>query len=100
MKIRIALAAAVLALLTGCGTTLTHGYVVDKQYTEAYQWMELMCFAYDSNGVCTTQLPVWHHEPASWELCVERDAVQDWWSVSQETYDHIQVGDYVERSKL
>lgn len=99
MKIRTILAAGLLALLAGCGASLTSGYVVDKRYNEASQWLEMKCVAYDDTGQCKTRMPVWHDVPESWEICVEQNNEQDWWDVDQATFNQTNIGDWVERSE-
>lgn len=98
MKLRAAVAAIVLVLLTAC-TSLTSGHVVDKQFTPAYDWMDMQCFSYDSKGMCTMRMPVWHHVPDVWELRIEKDDKYDWWSVDEATFNRTNIGDWVERKE-
>jgi len=98
MKARMkALAAVALLLLAGC-SSLTSGYVIGKQHTDAYDWMDMQCFSYNDKGMCTMRVPIWHHVPESWEICVKLDDTQDWWSVDEPTFHRTKVGDWVERN--
>lgn len=97
-KLCAATAAMVLMLLTAC-TSLTSGYVVDKQFTPAYDWMDLQCFSYDSKGMCTVRMPVQHHVPESWDLRIQNEDKYDWWSVDEATFNRTNIGDWVWREE-
>ena len=104
MKKRILMAlvlVAALLILSACSPPLTEGVCIDKKHTEAYttRWMQIIRIGH-------TSIPIWHttHHPATWKLQVagvnaDGKEVVEWWSVSQEVYSTIDIGDTVMRGK-
>lgn len=107
----LALAAAGLAVLTaaGCGTPITSGTIIGRDYEPAYTSIYLqpnyteICTPSASGGsTCTSELagftpiPIYH--PESWELLIRPDHADGgkrkpgWVDTDAYGYDHAQIG--------
>lgn len=51
-------------LLLGCGKPLDSGVVVGHEYDDedTYSYQTNNCVSYDSNGMCSISVPIWHTE--------------------------------------
>ncbi|MDX3109691.1 hypothetical protein [Nonomuraea angiospora] len=67
MRALAILAVPVALALTACAGP-DAGTVVSKRYEPAYDWTELTCASYRSNGTCALQVPNTRHEPERWVL--------------------------------
>lgn len=86
----------VMLLLAGCGG-ITSGVVVAKQYTApySYTYYEMQCFAYDTTGGCTVNMPMpmTEDEPECYELDLRNQDKTGSVCVDQATYNKINIGD-------
>jgi len=91
---RIAITIMVLVMLivlTGC-TSVNNGIVVEKSFTAAHR-----TYAPIIIGKAPHIIPRWHSHPDSWRILVENDAHREWWDVTEEFYNSVDIGDYVDR---
>lgn len=86
--------------LTGCADPPVDGVVAHKQHSDAYDYVTMVCGAYDSKTfACTVWIPISNHMPASWQLCVQgvdkngKDA-EGCIEVAQQTYDRYSEGSH------
>ena len=82
---RIAITIMVLAILfalTGC-TSVDNGTVVDKAFIVSRRVY----------GSLIMRIP------DSWRILVENDEHREWWDVTEEYYNSVDIGDYVDRKK-
>ena len=49
------------------------------------------------SGTRIQVIPRWVRHEASWEILVETDKGRDWWYVSEDYFNSVNVGDYVDR---
>lgn len=92
--------AAALFVISGCGSPLTAGKIIDKRHEPAYynDYTTLMCAGYNSKGVCIAWIPINHHDyvPDKWVLVlqdtVDGEIKQDDIEISQDRYEKCSVG--------
>ncbi|HEY6074340.1 MAG TPA: hypothetical protein VIV15_13365, partial [Anaerolineales bacterium] len=96
---RTLIAGTALALTLVACSAPDHGTVVEKKYHESYNWMQMVCAAYGQNGICTVYVPVEHHVPERWELCLRDGDDEGCREVDQVTYHKYNVGDYYDPDK-
>ena len=93
-KTAVALLMIILALtLIGC-TDLNSGTVTEKKYQpeeDIYSPIPMY------TGKTLIIMPRWIHRPARYILYIENGEEHSVWYVSQETYDSVEIGDYIER---
>lgn len=93
---RIAITIIVLVILfalTGC-TSVNNGVVVEKAFTAAHRtYAPIMMHV----GKMTQIIPHWHSHPDSWRILVENNDHREWWDVTEEFYNSVDIGDYVDR---
>jgi hypothetical protein len=97
---RLGVIAALCLALAGCGWE-GRGVIMEKTHTGSYTWSQMICSAYNGQGVCTVWVPMIHTEPESWGYQV-MDNGGDKHSVTVEKadWDKARVGDdYDNRSK-
>lgn len=83
-----------LFLTAGCQKSIDHGIVKEKQYSPSHKVYQPMIM---NAGKKTRIIPRWITKSDSWKILVENDDGSDWWIVSEEYYNTVEVGDYVER---
>lgn len=81
-----------LLLLTGCEDPPETGIITEKTHRGAYTSVQQVCAAYGNNGICTVYVPVIHHVPESWGLCLRNRDKVGCREVPRETWDRYQVG--------
>lgn len=67
-----AVAVSLLLTLAACGWSGT-GTVVGKTKTDAYTYISFICSAYNSQGMCTVQVPITNYVPDYYYLQVNSD---------------------------
>lgn len=92
-KIVAVIIVVALLLLTGC-QRVDSGTVINKSYSPAHKTYQPMVMVMNKH---MTVIPRWINHAASWSILVENDDVRDWWSVSKEYYESVEVGDHVSR---
>lgn len=74
MKIfkKLALLVTILSafMLTACASGPIVGTVYEKVHEEAYSYTTNICSAYNDQGICTVNIPVWNEVPERWVLRV------------------------------
>ena len=93
---RIAITTIVLVMLfalTGC-TSVDNGIVVEKAFTAAHRTYAPMIMHI---GRTTQIIPHWRSHPDSWSILVENDDHREWWDVTEDFYNSVDIGDYVDR---
>jgi len=91
----------VLALsLSACGSKVYEGQVINKQNTPASSYVTMQCASYNSQGVCTVNMPITHHIPEKWSIEImgtntdgEKDTTV--YRISRDLYEQIDYGDQV-----
>lgn len=87
----------ILLLLTACSEPLYSGIVTDKVHSPAHSILQMMTIKVGS----TTQIyPRWIHYPDTWYIWVQNGKDRDSWTVSEEYYDSVEVGDYIKSEQL
>ncbi len=84
--------------LAACGAP-KQGTVHDKRYSEGYYSTYFMCASYNTDGICTVNIPQQQWNPPSWALDIYNGDDHGWRSVTEGTYNSVQVGDYVNLEK-
>lgn len=59
-------------VLTGCGWQGT-GVVTEKTFSPAYDYMSFICGSYNTQGICTVQVPITNHVPESYGYKIRED---------------------------
>lgn len=97
MKTRVVLVIVMVALLLtailGCSSAITAGTVTEKTHHASYTWVQMVCAGYNSQGVCTTQVPIMHAEPDRYTLSLAEAEKTGWVNVSEQEYATYEVGD-------
>lgn len=88
-----------LAVLTSCAQ-LTSGTCIDKKYVGAYTTTSIRLIPAGKVLIPVSQV---NHYPEAWEILVEgfndkNELVQEWWTVDQESWETISIGDQVENA--
>lgn len=73
---------AILFMLTGC-TSIDNGTVVDKAFIATHRIYGSMIMRISD----------------SWRILVENNEHKEWWDVTEEYYNSVNIGDYVDRKK-
>lgn len=84
---------AMLACLVGC-SSVDYGIVKEKSFVPAHRTYQPMIIV---SGARTQVIPCWVSHEASWQILVENDKGNDWWYVSEDYFNSINIGDYVNR---
>jgi hypothetical protein len=90
-----AILAALPLSLAACDPPVTHGTVVEHDYTPAHTEIQPQCFAYDpKSGMCTSQVFLPQDYAAIWQFEL-RDSKghTGWVDVDQKTYNSIKDGE-------
>lgn len=89
----IVLLLAMLACLVGC-SSVDYGMVKEKSFIPAHRIYQPIIMI---SGMRTQVIPRWIRHEASWEILVENDKGRNWWYVSEDYFNSVNVGDYVDR---
>lgn len=80
-------------LLSAC-KSINYGTVIKKEYTSARSIYQPMIMHVNKT---TRIIPRWMHQSERWKILVENQEGQEWWSVTEDYYNKVQTGDYVDR---
>jgi len=98
VKVRLVLVlvmlGCLLTILLGCGSAISEGTVTDKTHRPSYIWIQNVCAGYNSQGVCTTQVPIVHTEPDRYTLSLQEGEDTGWVYVTEGEFDTYVVGDH------
>ena len=83
-------------LLTACKSSVDYGTVTDKQYTPARQVYSPLIMTVNKQ---TRIIPRYIHHPQTWYIYVQNDNGGEWWNVTEDYYNSVEVGDFVDRSE-
>ena len=83
---------SMLVFLTGC-KSIDYGTVIEKSFTPAHRSYQPMVIV----GKHTMIIPRWISHPDRWSILIENEYGHDWWRVSEEYYNSVNVGDSVDR---
>lgn len=90
---RLATFTVALLALAACNTAPQAGDVVEKDYDGS--WVQMQPGCYNSKGIATCQIPIYHDE--EWKIRLCADDICGWVEVSESTYDQLAVGDFYDR---
>lgn len=84
-----------LLIMTGC-KHVDYGTVIDKLFSPAHKTYSPMTMY--MNGT-TRIIPRWIHHSDNWSILVENEDGKEWWEVSEDYYNSVEIGDDVDRRK-
>lgn len=93
MRPRIIAPLVGLAVLSACTPTLEAGTVTGRDHQKAYTWVQQVCSAYNSKGICTVYTPMVHQEPERWTLRLTEGGTDGRVDVDEHAYEHCADGD-------
>lgn len=79
--------------MVGC-SSIDYGTVKDKSFSPSHRTYQPMIMVMNKH---TYIIPCWVNRKASWKILVENDEGSEWWTVTEEYYNAVNVGDYVDR---
>ena len=82
-------------VLSGC-KSLTAGTIIDKSFVAAHSTYSPRIVMI---GKTITIIPHWIHHPDRWYIEVQDGDITDMWEVSEDYYNSVNIGDYVEEIK-
>ena len=82
-------------ILVGC-KNVDYGVVIDKSYSPAHRSYQPMVMIVNKR---TQIIPRWINHPDVWSILVENEDGRDWWNVSEDFYNSVEIGDKVDRRK-
>ena len=89
----VLLAVVCMLMMAGC-KRIDYGTVVDKSFSPAHNtYLPMVVRA----GKSTRVIPRWIHYSDRWAILVENEDGKDWWDVSENYYNSIEIGDAVDR---
>lgn len=95
-----ALALAAAAILTAC-SPISEGRITEKTHAEAYDstYYTYQCMSYREDGTCAMDIPIPHTQriPEKWGFDLSTGDKEGWVTVSEDTWNRYDVGDYYEK---
>jgi hypothetical protein len=85
--------AALLLALTACAAP-EKGEVYGRYFYPAYDWVQMICSAYNQNGTCMVNVPIIQHEPDRWQLGLRDGDDEGRRDVTRHEYESCHNGDY------
>lgn len=79
--------------LSGC-THINYGTVIDKSFSPAHKTYSPIIMHINKSPRI---IPRWINHSASWSILVQNDDGKEWWKVSEDYYNSINIGDSVDR---
>ena len=79
--------------MVGC-SSIDYGTVKDKSFSPAHRTYRPMMI---HMGKAIRVIPRWVSHKASWKILVENNEGSEWWTVAEEYYNAVNVGDFVDR---
>lgn len=96
-RITIAILLLICALfLTACKSSIDYGTVTDKQYAPAQLIYSPLITTVNKQ---TRIIPRYIHHPQRWHIYVQNEDGGEWWSVTENYYNSVEIGDFVDRSE-
>lgn len=94
MKIRVLSMILIVCLivLSAC-SNIDYGTVIEKKYTPAHRQYSPIIIAAKTTRI----IPRWINHPDNWEILVQNENGREWWTVSEEIYNGIDIGEEVDR---
>jgi len=92
---RAALALLIIVSLTGC-SSISSGTITAKTVEPPYTWIQYICSGYNSQGICTVQVPIFHNEPEKYRFDIEERDDTGWVYVGYSVFQQYEIGDYYE----
>lgn len=86
---------SMLVCLVGC-SSVDYGTVKEKSFVPAHRTYQPMIIHISKS---TRIIPRWVSHADSWSILVENEDGREWWSVTENYYNSVDVGDYVDRRK-
>lgn len=85
---------------TAVFNSLDEGTITSKKYVPANSYITFVCASYNTNGTCTSQVPMTNHVPDRWcfQLSDGKDKTGSV-SVDQTSYMEYNVGEYYPRKR-
>lgn len=84
-------------LLTGCGSSISAGYITEKVIEPETTWIQYVCAGYDSKGVCIVQTPIFHTDDEDYRFDIKDDSGETGYVyVEYGTFESYQVGEWVD----
>ncbi|HEX4815357.1 MAG TPA: hypothetical protein VFV66_21655 [Nonomuraea sp.] len=68
------------------------GQVIAKQHRAPYTWVQPVCTAYNSQGMCSTYTAITHTAPERWVLTLRSGDHEGDREVTQDAFDRCQPG--------
>lgn len=91
MRRHLLAAVAVLAVLGACSAPES-GVVYKKDYSAPWSYWDSTCMRYDKQGLCALKMPIEHHIPPAWYLCLRNGEETGCRSVDPVTFHKYEVG--------
>lgn len=85
----IAIAALITTWIVKANQHPDSGMVYGKKYHQPSSWVQMICSAYNSKGICVAYMPITHHVPECYELTLRAEGDEWGVCVDQHTYDTI-----------
>ena len=82
-----------LLIMTGCNQ-IDYGTVTDKSFRKAHRTYQPMIMHVNK---ATRIVPRWINHPDNWMILVENDDGSEWWEVTEEFYNSVEIGSKVDR---
>lgn len=87
-------AGVLLALSIGASAAPEEGIVYARYYYPESQWIQMVCVAYNKQGLCSTQVPVVQTAPERWTLGLRNGEDEGERHVTEHEYNTYKVGDH------
>lgn len=80
-------------VLTGC-KSIDYGIVVDKSFREAHRSYNPIVMIVNKHPLI---IPRWTNHPDKWSILVENEDGREWWDVTENYYNSVEIGSNVDR---
>ena len=94
-KVLLIVVIVCILFLTGCTKTLSAGTVIDKHFSPSHITYSPIITAMNGKTRIT---PRYIPHSDAWSILVQNGEDKEWWEVSEEYYDSVEIGDHVERT--
>jgi len=91
----VALLFVMMICLTGCAS-INNGTVKDKSFVPAHRTYQPIIMMQNRH---TQIIPRWISHADSWSILVENEDGKEWWNVTEDYYNSVNIGDYIDRRK-
>lgn len=90
----IILAMTCLMIFASCTKSIDYGTVIDKSFEPAHQEIRRRVVLINKR---TQVRHRWTTVPDTWKIRVQNEEGDSWWIVTEDYYNSVNVGDYVDR---